>query len=59
METEKKGTPFWFSLTKTEVDEVKIRYHFHDYTIMYNLRDSMKVGLFKMYQMQKNVITVM
>lgn len=48
----KKGTPVWFSIIKTEVDEVKIRYHFHYYTVMYNSRDSLKVGLFKMYQMQ-------
>lgn len=34
------------------LDEVEIRYHFHVYTVMYNLRNSMKVGLFKMYQMQ-------
>lgn len=51
METE-NWEPLLVSLTNTEVDEVKIRYHFHVYTVMYNLRNSMKVGLFKMYQMQ-------
>lgn len=51
METE-NWEPLLVSLTNTEVDEVEIRYHFHVYTVMYKLRNSMKVGLFKMYQMQ-------